>query len=242
MNHLGVSAGFRAWYGRGLLVELCHLWLRRPAISVSLLALGLAIGLSHSVAHYIDVTSPLNLASIESINISIDTEAGIRTDAGRMVPVAMPERLPTQEELDNARQNDSTVNFVCTDGPGADYNCHGWVFTGGRYWIRGQDVPHILRDNGYEAVTEPAPGDIIIYRQGDDIIHTGLVRTVNAAGILIESKWGVRGRFIHPPAESVYQSDFQYYRSQRRGHLLEGVAEWCETHPDGASAPARAEH
>ena len=32
-------------------------------------------------------------------------------------------------------------------------NCHGWVFTGGRFWVSGEDVPRILEDNGYRRVS-----------------------------------------------------------------------------------------
>ena len=39
--------------------------------------------------------------------------------------------------------------LIRTDEADVRYNCHGFVFTGGRYWIRGGYVEHILKDNGY---------------------------------------------------------------------------------------------
>ena len=43
-------------------------------------------------------------------------------------------------------------------------NCHGWVFTGGRFLLYLEDVEVILRENGYAEVPEPQPGDLVIYR------------------------------------------------------------------------------
>jgi hypothetical protein len=104
-------------------------------------------------------------------------------------------------------------------------NCHGWVFTEGRYLIRGRYVDVILRDNNYRVVTEPEPGDLIVYRdESGEPIHTGIVKAVGDEGfVLIESKWGSLDACLHLPNDQVYSRSYAYYRSSRRGHVLKGA-------------------
>jgi hypothetical protein len=118
--------------------------------------------------------------------------------------------------------------------PAADQsNCHGWVFTGGRYWVGGEAVAQILADNGYVVVTDPRPGDLAVYRDKADAVgHTAVVRYV-ADGMppIVESKWAWMGVFLHPVDKSAYGTNVTYYRSPRDGHLLAGL---------GDTAPAAA--
>lgn len=101
-------------------------------------------------------------------------------------------------------------------------NCHGWVFTGGRFLLKGADVERILCDNQYFIVSEPKPNDIVIYRdQARTILHTALVQAILADGTVItESKWGVDQRFLHLPADQPYSPVFDYYRTNRLNHHL----------------------
>ncbi|MBC7856717.1 MAG: hypothetical protein IAF94_25080 [Pirellulaceae bacterium] len=101
-------------------------------------------------------------------------------------------------------------------------NCHGWVFTGGEHLLWRDGVERILEDNGYQPCQAPRPGDLIIYRSASgEVVHTGLVKTKLFGGrMMIESKWGLGGRFVHRPAEQPYGDNFSYYRSARQGHAL----------------------
>ena len=101
-------------------------------------------------------------------------------------------------------------------------NCHGWVFTGGRYCISAADVEAILRDNDYSRVDHPEPADLIIYRDEAGIpVHTGIVKAVGADGfVLVESKWGQLQVFWHTPDDQGYSAHFDYWHSDRPGHLL----------------------
>src|SRR5205807_1160464 len=88
------------------------------------------------------------------------------------------------------------VAFRVAAPPDATSNCHGWVFTGGRYWVKGGAVEDILRDNGYRTVEDPRPGDLVVYRDDQGAVsHTGVVSSVGADGlVLVESKWSWLGR------------------------------------------------
>ncbi|MFO0964506.1 MAG: hypothetical protein U0793_02815 [Gemmataceae bacterium] len=124
-------------------------------------------------------------------------------------------------------------------------NCHGWVFTGGRFWVLGSDVDQILDDNGYAPVISPLPGDVAVYRDGaEKVIHTGIVRCLDPDSnlILVESKWGGLGRFIHPHDVHGYAAEScVFYRSSRPGHRLRGIPFESHTTPEPAAdyVPAR---
>lgn len=113
-------------------------------------------------------------------------------------------------------------------------NCFGWVFTGGRYWVSGNQVEQILAENGYQPVNAPKPGDLIIYRGESRILHAAVVMYVSEGqSVLVEGKWGGIGVYLHAAEKSMYGLDFTYYRSPRNGHLLAGI----ETPSVPASSP-----
>jgi hypothetical protein len=100
-------------------------------------------------------------------------------------------------------------------------NCHGWVFAAGRFHMRGQDVDTVLADNGYAEVSVPQQGDVIVYRSGmGPISHSGVVRMVDGNQILVESKWGAFGRYIHAPADQPYSARWTFYHSPREDKTL----------------------
>lgn len=122
--------------------------------------------------------------------------------------------------LDNQRYASLLPAVIQRAPPDERANCHGWVFTGGRFLLRGRGVETLLEGNGYLLTDAPCPGDIVIYRDSDGLItHTGLVRGVLAEGtVLVESKWGIGSRYLHRPEDQPYSSDFEYYRRPQLGH------------------------
>ena len=101
-------------------------------------------------------------------------------------------------------------------------NCHGWVFAKDEYFLREGSVEQILKDNGYEPCEAPKSGDLIVYRdQEGTISHTGVVQMAFLGRVpVIESKWGMDERFMHPPEVQPYGNRYSYYRSPRQGHAL----------------------
>lgn len=146
------------------------------------------------------------------------------TDQGREValfhfdvvdsPVLLDELLVEGEYLSH--------KVIRVAGPDAACNCHGWVFTGGRYGVATEDVDAILADNGYQVVYDVHEGDVVVYRDHvGRVRHTGLVRFVGTDGlILVESKWGPLGLYLHAPQDQPYGNVFDYFRSPRSGHEL----------------------
>ena len=170
-------------------------------------------------------TSTLGVAAeFECAPVPIEGERFV-TDQGRPIPVfnyAAEQSAEDFEETFLAGMN-YDWHIIRTAEPDLSYNCHGWVFTGGRFGLQSSDIETILQDNHYREVASPEPDDLIVYRNATDrIVHSGVVRSVLSHGttVLIESKWGPLGRFLHTPDVQPYGLHYHYYRSPRPGHLL----------------------
>jgi hypothetical protein len=126
-----------------------------------------------------------------------------------------------QRVLHSTQLNDYVIRRSSADDRS---NCHGWVFTGGRYLINSESVEMILKENGYQEQPDPQPGDLVVYRTNGIVCHTAVVRYVSEGQpVLVEGKWGELGVFLHQPDKSPYGLEFSYYRSNRRGHTLVGI-------------------
>ncbi len=148
------------------------------------------------------------------------------TDCGRPVKLGTLRRSAPLTELAEyetewIRKYELSKKVIVRGDPDPTYNCHGWVFTGGQYWV--YEVDAILADNGYTSVATPSVDDLAIYRgPAGDITHSGLVR-VTTGGTLVESKWGPMGRYLHTAENHPYSGVCTFYRSTRRGHMLSGL-------------------
>jgi hypothetical protein len=171
-------------------------------------------------------------AAMGPIDLNPSSVPAARTDRGRSVPLWVPsagvvENLQTFSERDYLSRMQLNAHLIQTGPVDGDYNCHGWVFTGGKYWVRGGLVETILADNGYRETSKPMIGDLCVYRdpQGE-VSHTAIVRGLGADGlILLESKWGKLGRYIHTANENHAYSAHtpKYYRTRRGNHVLAGI-------------------
>lgn len=154
-----------------------------------------------------------------------DAEHFFLTDQGSLLPVfnwvAPPEEYEAFAQFSD-RQFRQQYSLTVTSPPTSQSNCHGWVFLRGKFLIFAEQVEQILQENGYRTVAEPQAGDVIIYRNADDeILHSGLVWSVGPQGqILVHSKFGVSGRYLHSPREQPYGERFAYYRADRRRHAV----------------------
>jgi hypothetical protein len=152
------------------------------------------------------------------------------TDAGRRVALwrvgAGYAGASAEQEVGYLRANGYDLKLIQTGRVDPGYNCHGWVFTGGKRWVRGKEVEGILRDNRYQRVSRPGAGDLAVFRDAAAVVtHSALVRGVNEDGtVLLESKWGTIGRYVHTEAAHAYAiHSCAYYSSPRGGHLLRSV-------------------
>lgn len=202
--------------------------LRRNTHSWAMVAI--AIAMTGWCYHRIEIRSrDYSLVGLEIPlpgSVEMTSESYAMTDAGTIVPLY---KLNVTEELfaDYVRTSEEKFKSFNHGGihrehPDRMANCHGWVFTGGRFLLKGHDVENILSDNNYVLVSKPKPDDIVIYRDiTGQILHTALVQVVLRDGTIItESKWGIDQRFLHLPADQPYSSEFEYYRTDRPNHLI----------------------
>ena len=107
--------------------------------------------------------------------------------------------------------------------PTNDYSCHGYTFLDGKRWLDDDQVPTILNENGYVATNTPVVGDIVIYRNGGKIKHSGVITEVKGTTVTkITSKWGLWGLYSHAPDDvpAVYGSWTAYHTTRPGGHRL----------------------
>jgi len=123
-----------------------------------------------------------------------------------------------QRFLANTNQNPATLVRLAEPNPQS--NCHGWIFTQGRFGVPDALVPAILEDNGYAIVQDPREGDLAVFTRDTVVHHSGVVRSGPGGEVLIESKWGPFGVYRHTPEAHPYPKHCTYYRSARRRHLL----------------------
>ena len=186
---------------------------------------------------YCRVNSFGQFAGIEYLNevAAVDlADVCVETDHGRKIDVFIYRQSEGAEAAEDTTLSDERLahEVIRLAGPDPACNCHGWVFTGGKYGVPGESVDAILSDNGYTIVRDAAEGDLIVYRDAaGEVLHTGLVRLVGADGlILVESKWGPLGLYLHPPKAQPWGHNITYYRSARQGHLLKMSPAVTEKH------------
>lgn len=174
---------------------------------------------SHLLASVEEAAGP---SAIELRDLPIADVQAV-TDAGRPIGLFHFEMLTPVEKserivLAGGKYEHHVIRLADASD---ECNCHGWVFTAGRCGIRSLDVPAILADNGYVQVDAPREGDLALYTSGDTTTHSGIVRMATSAGqVLVESKWGPFGVYLHPPDLQPFSGRFAFYRSPRDGHLL----------------------
>lgn len=148
------------------------------------------------------------------------------TDAGRRIPLyrwqVSDAEYRTYRQNEAARLSLFTQAAIPRSPSSPQANCHGWVFSDNQFLLQGRYVEWILKDNGYAQTQSPGPEDLVVYRdEHGSIVHTGIVRGVLDDGtIMIESKFGLDGLYLHEPQAQPYATDYVFYHSARHGHTI----------------------
>ena len=165
----------------------------------------------------------LNLPSMVFHEI---TDFQATTNRGNLIPLLCPDNANLEAVARReARLLSEPLNssrIIRVEGPETKGNCHGYVFAQGRFWVGGSAVDKILTENGYQRIPLPATGDVVIYREDSGAVsHSGIVRAVlPGSEVLIESKWGVLGTYVHLVDHSIYGNRFEYHRGRGASHSL----------------------
>jgi hypothetical protein len=71
-------------------------------------------------------------------------------------------------------------NLSRETAPEDNYDCHGYTFSKGTFWINNQEVEKILIGDGYQKTTTPQKGDILVQRNKDgEIYHSARIIEVD---------------------------------------------------------------
>jgi hypothetical protein len=223
-----------AWFSRQLSALVAAF--RAPALRWGFVALGgLGVLLTGVVAFEKndEVATEQQMKDLELVlgkpNTQPSEKARATTDRGTALVLREPVTPRGPNELsaseDKVLRDANVRNLVIRrTAPNDASNCHGWVFTGGKFYLSPDDVEAILKENGYQEVHQPLPGDLIVYRQGGAVSHTAIVRYVTEGRQpFVEGKWGSLGVYEHLANESCYGTEYTFHRSGRTGHLLVGL-------------------
>ena len=220
---------------RRSLASVCH-QLRKPRLAWGLVALA-RVGLLGVEFTRFDAVEQAGLneheawLKLQEVSPYVaDDSRTANTDRGSAIHLLTTAEAKTAELLlvseTQTLQSTHLDDYVIRRGPADDNsNCHGWVFTGGKYAILGHEVDTILLENEYQPAIIPHAGDLCVYRnESNAILHTALVRSVFDDGtVLVEGKWGHLGVFLHSVQHSVYGTHFGFYHSARSTHLLSSI-------------------
>ena len=176
--------------------------------------------LAAHVLHSFEQQPPPQSVELEDLPVHL-TQAF--TDQGRSIALFRFKIHSTEAEvqqfIDSHEKDRSQI--IRLQEPNSAANCHGWVFTAGAYGIRDAEIASILLDNGYAAASDPQEGDSAVYFHADRITHSGIVRLADKhAPILIESKWGPLGVYLHAAEQQPFGGACKFLRSARPDHLL----------------------
>lgn len=148
----------------------------------------------------------------------------ITTASGLSVEVCRPERELTSSEISNFNSAYDYVQNTRLSSPSAYYNCHSYAWYrfsfSNPYWI--DSISQFLRDSSctYISSASVQTRDIIVYFDANGTpIHSGVVYSANSGNIIICSKWGQAGAYLHSITNvpNDYQSSpgyvsYVYYR------------------------------
>ena len=98
---------------------------------------------------------------------------------------------------DGTRTSDpTTTNPMCSD-------CHGMTFADGKYWIENNQIDSLLEGDGYEKIEGAAQvGDVVIYRNQGQVIHSATVTKVSDQGQVLMVK-SLAGTAILPTEQTM---------------------------------------
>jgi hypothetical protein len=170
------------------------------------------------------------LQQVEFANLSLtDARTVLKTDKGKNVLLKttnaeIVQDLGVMEKrwLETSPHRDKLIH---RESANTQSNCHGWVFTHGKFIVPGSEVDAILHDNGYYPVQHAEPNDVVVYRAQDgSVLHTAIVRAkLDDGTLLVEGKWGFLGVYLHDVRTSCYGDNFTFHRTDRSTHYLQGM-------------------
>jgi RHS repeat-associated protein len=83
------------------------------------------------------------------------------------------DRIEVFENVGNSANFD--IRFEC--------DCHGLTFADGKYWINNDQVGRLLAGDNYEQTNTPQIGDVTVYTEGGQVVHSTTVTAVEGGNV-----------------------------------------------------------
>jgi RHS repeat-associated protein len=123
-------------------------------------------------------------------SIQVDANGGFyfwpdRDEDGNEIIVTMQGNSGKEIEVNRGylKANDGTevrARYNLSDVKAEDFDCHGYTFTNGTYWINNSEVTKILEGDGYTKSSVPIVGNVMIQKDKDGkITHSAIVESYN---------------------------------------------------------------
>lgn len=232
---IAMIGGVLVWQFSGKSQSRNSSFIRSLPIAIALVSLVEFAGFAQATMQFSHAAQGIEFTEIDeqfefAVTQVAKTELCGKTDCG--TPIQLFERQMTSDDFQNyidrsqaAYANLSQIAMLRAK-PSIRSNCHGWVFARGEHILRGTDIPIILNENHYTAVSKPTSNDIAVYRSAEgEVLHTGLVRGSLEGATIVESKWGIGALYMHIAEEQPYSQNITYYRTDRPSHdILVSVA------------------
>lgn len=161
-----------------------------------------------------------------SVSVALETRKGTPIPNAQFMEISDLRRYNADKLALESLKSLGRPSPMCRRRPAtATYNCHGMTFANRRTGIQDPEaVAMLMREDGYKQIrnlSDVLPGDVALYYDKEGISHSGVVVQVekigNSTAILILSKWGQAGEYIHRPEDWIDFTTVRYFREAQDG-------------------------
>jgi hypothetical protein len=113
-------------------------------------------------------------------------------------------------KADNGVDIEATRNV---NGPAnLNANSHGFTFARGRVSIEPEQVPRLLKNDGYCEISDASrirPGDVVVYWDGGRAVHSARVYAIEGGTVMVEGKHGEDSHTRRTTVKRQWPPDFE---------------------------------
>jgi RHS repeat-associated protein len=146
---------------------------------------------------FIDPNSPQHNGHLISATWQADV-GYVLTDDGHRVEAT---RATSDIFWEDRNAGGTVVSDTAPAGFSDVADCHGWTFAKGQVWINNDQVPTILKGDGYQKTATPGVGSVGIYSNSEGAQHSVTVTGVDTNGKpnQVDSKGGITAPALLAP-------------------------------------------
>ena len=132
----------------------------------------------------------------------IDVDGRVRRDADGQIIFTPRGKVDRNFTNGDSRKGQMQPGYIQADNgkrieayqqvggsPAYQCDCHGLTFADGKYWVNNDQVPGLLKGDGYDRVKKGEAGqvgDVAIFKSGGEVVYSTTVTGVDADGKVTE--------------------------------------------------------